>query len=543
MEQAGRVTVANSAANEKLKLCTCGSDKALFYCERRCNNQSFFCINCANDHDHGAKAIQNLINESNKEWTKEFEQIETLYRNSTDERESNIELIEFCEKTAKCNLLTNRWMDIKKLFDDVQERFRPIVENSISQYDIETLDEFKQNNLKIIQQRYGQLCNFPSLEAQIQEFYPQVFTSQQDTHMLKSLSSQSLKQISDMTKKVLNRSLEYEESKTACLLSNAVHQIGVSHEKLDEQREKLEGQCEKLDGQCEKLEKQFIQFEKQTNLQLEIVARDQARATQEIQRKLETQSTLLLEELRRMMENQKTQMKKEIFDKFNLMDARLSKIEQNAILFNKTYNLGGHEWVLLFGVNSSDIHDYNSSFWTSDDIINPTFHFQGIGTTFKQLEFSKKPVKHLYIQAQNGNYSELELPETMPLKNFFARAQVTNLVWKSGAKDPLELITGVKDSKVSKPEWRINSCSNLYPFRLRFGGFQLNNWGDNYGVDALGQKCTAECAGFGITDQEYPPFVNANKSFGVRWAHDKPGTGALTDKAQMKMGAVVYGRA
>ncbi|TNV79990.1 hypothetical protein FGO68_gene13723 [Halteria grandinella] len=248
------------------------------------------------------------------------------------------------------------------------------------------------------------------------------------------------------------------------------------------------------------------------------------------------------EEIRRMIEQQTTQFKTEIFERMNHIDARLNFIEQNTIIENKTIQFQGKEWILLFGVNSEDVHDYDSTFWTSEDLIFPSSKKISYKTTFKFVEFSKKPIKHLYIKAENGRYSELELPETLPLRDFFARSQVTNLVWKSGARDPLELITHRPIRNISKPEWRINSCPTppCRSFKIRLGGYSFDNWPENYGgLDSLGQPCSAEGAGFGITGEQYSLNVQWKKSFGVRYPYDYPGQ---YEEGQITMGAVVYGR-
>ena len=77
---------------------------------------------------------------------------------------------------------------------------------------------------------------------------------------------------------------------------------------------------------------------------------------------------------------------------------------------------------------------------------------------------------------------------------------------------------------------------------MRFGGFFHIQWNKDYGTDLTGKKCDAEMAGFGITDQLYEPYVNAKKSFGIRAAHDMPGTGIYSGKGQLATGAIVYGR-
>ena len=56
---------------------------------------------------------------------------------------------------------------------------------------------------------------------------------------------------------------------------------------------------------------------------------------------------------------------------------------------------------------------------------------------------------------------------------------------------------------------------------MRLGGWFNIIWAaTNYGVDAKNNQITPESAGFGLTDNSWSPFVHANRSFGIRSAHD-----------------------
>jgi hypothetical protein len=56
---------------------------------------------------------------------------------------------------------------------------------------------------------------------------------------------------------------------------------------------------------------------------------------------------------------------------------------------------------------------------------------------------------------------------------------------------------------------------------LRLGRWYDIRWANaKYGEDAKNNKLTPESAGFGLTDKAWQPFVHANRSFGIRTAHD-----------------------
>ena len=60
--------------------------------------------------------------------------------------------------------------------------------------------------------------------------------------------------------------------------------------------------------------------------------------------------------------------------------------------------------------------------------------------------------------------------------------------------------------------------------------------------DINAKQCGPDLAGFGITDKNpNEPFLNGTKSFGIRLSGDSKGTGYLSGKGQLKMGAVIFG--
>lgn len=42
--------------------------------------------------------------------------------------------------------------------------------------------------------------------------------------------------------------------------------------------------------------------------------------------------------------------------------------------------------------------------------------------------------------------------------------------------------------------------------------------------------CSAEVAGFGLSDKSWSPYVYADRSFGIRSAHDNTGSGLTAGK-------------
>lgn len=72
--------------------------------------------------------------------------------------------------------------------------------------------------------------------------------------------------------------------------------------------------------------------------------------------------------------------------------------------------------------------------------------------------------------------------------DLFISTDVTNLNYVSGAKDPIELMTGIKGVTFFDQVWRINSISTTYTnFKLRLGGHFTNTHPSNiYGTDSKG---------------------------------------------------------
>ena len=102
---------------------------------------------------------------------------------------------------------------------------------------------------------------------------------------------------------------------------------------------------------------------------------------------------------------------------------------------------------------------------------------------------------------------------------YFISNTCENLTYVSGAKDPGKLILNIDNIPFYPQEWRINSKSTTHNFGVRLGG-QFHIFRGEYRVDGKGNKCSAEAAGFGISNKIWSPYVHAERSFGIRSAHD-----------------------
>ena len=108
----------------------------------------------------------------------------------------------------------------------------------------------------------------------------------------------------------------------------------------------------------------------------------------------------------------------------------------------------------------------------------------------------------MLLDAESGRRTVLKLPRNdKPLLWYFQQGSASYLEYISGPKDFYELIHGLTgaNAKVMGQAWRINGFNHSNKYRLRIGGFFKHTWGD-YGADTNGQICTAEGAGFGVTD-------------------------------------------
>ncbi|KAL9648896.1 hypothetical protein ABK040_003825 [Willaertia magna] len=214
---------------------------------------------------------------------------------------------------------------------------------------------------------------------------------------------------------------------------------------------------------------------------------------------------------------------------------------------NVTITVEGDVFTLLMKGSNADF-SFDSIHWTTNSVLNPESannKFDGISV--KTKDFNEKKISKLLLMTKNGIYTILGLPRNdLPLLYYFQNNNNTeNLKVISGMAHPLHLAHGnvSTDGKIGllQSYWRINAINCAYLsnnnnnggkiFGARIGGFFTYTWGSNYGVDSLGNLCSAECCGCGITDTVYSPMTSGKKSFGVRQAHDSnalPGGGQIT---------------
>lgn len=223
----------------------------------------------------------------------------------------------------------------------------------------------------------------------------------------------------------------------------------------------------------------------------------------------------------------------------SLMGAITDLIEKLHFYFSNdpnAINIDGEDWSILLKCADTDLC-YESEYWENEELLNAeegNVH-QFTGKSAKFPAYIRENVSELLILAKGGLKVRLKLPERKPLIEFMKDKNPTYLEVLSGAPDPVELACGHKGLQFYGPIWRINSIATR--LRMRLGGHFHQQWGQ-YGSDAKGSPCSAEVAGFGITDMEWTPNVTGKKSFGVRLGHDQAGFG----QGQLTSEAIIYGK-
>lgn len=138
--------------------------------------------------------------------------------------------------------------------------------------------------------------------------------------------------------------------------------------------------------------------------------------------------------------------------------------------------------------------------------------------------FNTLPVSKILLKTAT-TCTILKLPvANCTLLSLFASDTTHNLQVLGGMDAPLWLAHGTVSANASvKPvphNWRLNAKSNGNNSCVRIGGYFTYHWGSSCGTDSLGNACSAELAGVGIYENTWTPFTKAQKSFGVRQAHD-----------------------
>ncbi len=206
---------------------------------------------------------------------------------------------------------------------------------------------------------------------------------------------------------------------------------------------------------------------------------------------------------------------------------------------------------LLMKAVKADFH-YESIYWTDEKTTLNEFTENNIlfnGKSAKFDAFNTLPVRELIFQCKNECYTHVRIPTTIPIKplvEYFKLCEHNQcsivLEFLGGMEHPLYLALGqtIANSSVEevKPSWRIHAKDNVNKneiFGARIGGFFTKESKTYYAKDSLGNNCSSEVAGFGITDKLFPPFDNARKSFGVR-----QGKNATTVGNQMSIECHIY---
>ena len=117
------------------------------------------------------------------------------------------------------------------------------------------------------------------------------------------------------------------------------------------------------------------------------------------------------------------------------------------------------------------------------------------------------------------------MPLIWPLSYYLNLPGVTNLECVSGSASPCHLIADVSGIPFYLPVLRINSF-HYDDFKVRIGGHFHHMWND-YGTDSLGNTCSSEIGGLGITADKWAPNNYAYKSAGIRISTDNFGKDCL----------------
>ena len=194
-----------------------------------------------------------------------------------------------------------------------------------------------------------------------------------------------------------------------------------------------------------------------------------------------------------------------------------------------------NDWVMLMKAKNGSTFEYNSTYWTTSNTLNPNDSSLEFSDS-KYQTFNDTSVSELLLIAENKRWVRLKLPVKQPLLSYFTNGTSMKLDYISGCRTPTELAGSDIIFKYYDPIWRIQTTGSA---KLRLGGWFPNHWRDLvYGNDGIG-NCSAEWAGLGISDASWGPFIHACKSFGIRTAHDKQQSDNL---GNVSLGILVFGR-
>ena len=152
--------------------------------------------------------------------------------------------------------------------------------------------------------------------------------------------------------------------------------------------------------------------------------------------------------------------------------------------------------------------DHDHPAWTTHHLHNDEDVDERKPGSAKYETFNNMKVKKLmFVDAESGRKTVVRVPVEKSMLELFQHETPTYLEHEDGCETFIELVTGDakrgKD-KVVGPAWRINGSSTGHKFKNRIGDFYNDNdWG-HIGTDKNGHPTSAETAGFGIKDEEWP---------------------------------------
>ncbi|TNV77047.1 hypothetical protein FGO68_gene8591 [Halteria grandinella] len=118
------MTLANILADDNIPICSCGTDKVVFYCSKSCKGQLTACITCW-EKDHSrctAVRLQTEVKKYADKWSELGQKIETAYTKLRQHvTEWGADLIQFAEKRIEPDNATNTYR--KRIISTTRERF------------------------------------------------------------------------------------------------------------------------------------------------------------------------------------------------------------------------------------------------------------------------------------------------------------------------------------------------------------------------------------------------------------------------------------
>jgi len=187
-------------------------------------------------------------------------------------------------------------------------------------------------------------------------------------------------------------------------------------------------------------------------------------------------------------------------------------------------------WTLVMKLANDATLYYDHIAWNTDNVLNADSPDATTTANAKYEPFNSVKMSYLRLTNMDADIHTVLQPKvsgdrgTYTLLELMQRSggsMTTAMSYVSGKTTPHLLATDHSSTPGTCGEvWNINSKSTSSSFWIRIGGTFASTWGCNYGADSNNAATGAEGAGFGIRDNQWGPYVNALKGFGVRQAHD-----------------------